>query len=196
MTVAFGIGLSRRCCLASTAMGLLALAGMRARAHESAGPVQPARPAPAVGLTDQDGRRLTLPQLLLGKRSAMQLVFTGCSTVCPLQGAVFAQVQARLTQRPLDGAQLLSLSIDPLGDTPTALRAWLARFGAQAHWIAAVPALSDVDHLQRALAEVQPDALDRHSNQVFFFDRTAKLAWRSTELPSALEVEQALRQLG
>lgn len=36
---------------------------------------------------------------LQGRVSALRLVFAGCSTSCPIQGAVFAAVAARVRSR-------------------------------------------------------------------------------------------------
>jgi hypothetical protein len=60
---------------------------------------------------------------------------------------------------------LLSLSVDPLGDSPQAVRAWRDRFGAHANWQAAVPRIEDVDRL---LDFVRGRAVgaDRHTAQV------------------------------
>lgn len=187
----------RRRCLAGVVAALGGgLGGLRAAAHESVGPVQPALLAPPIRLTDHEGRRHTLPALLVGKVTALQWMFTGCSAVCPLQGAMFSQVQAALSRSHAEGRQLLSVSIDALGDTPQTLQEWRLRFGAAKQWIAAVPAMADLDQLQRAFTDVRRNALDTHSTQVFFFDSQARLQWRSSELPSAAEVEAILGRLG
>ena len=86
----------------------------------------PRVPAPNQPLTDTLGRSIDLSTLLRGKVTAVQLMFAGCSSTCPIQGAVFAAV-AQQVKAP--DAQLLSLTIDPLGDSPQALRSWLGRFG-------------------------------------------------------------------
>ncbi|MGK6309802.1 SCO family protein [Variovorax sp. DT-64] len=67
------------------------------------------------------------------------MMFTGCSTVCPIQGALFAALQAAMAAEHSPTLRLLSLSIDPLADDPAALSAWLRRFGAGPAWSAAVP---------------------------------------------------------
>ncbi len=114
-------------------------------AHGSFGPVQPALAAPALSLSDMNGQRVALTTMLTGRVTALQLMFTGCSATCPIQGAMFADVQQRLAADD-PRLRLLSVSIDPLGDDPKALRAWLAKFGAQAsRWSAALPQLKEVD---------------------------------------------------
>jgi protein SCO1/2 len=166
------------------------------RAHGLLGPVLPALALPAVEVTLHDGRRQPLAAVLRGRRTALQLMFTGCSAICPVQGAVFAELQAALRR---DGAgrgpavQLLSISIDALGDDARALAAWRARFGAGPDWRAAVPDVAGVDRLLDTLRGRTAGA-DRHSTQVFLLDTAGRLVFRCAELASADAVAQALRQ--
>jgi protein SCO1 len=157
------------------------------RAHNAAGRVQPALPAPALALTRHDGRAANLPALLQGQVTALQLMFTGCTATCPIQGAMFAAVQAGLVRQKLKGVQLLSLSIDPLGDSPPALARWLKALGAGPHWHAAVPRVAGVDVLFDFLRgrSVEPD---RHTAQIYLFDPGARLLLRSTDFPTPHQV--------
>jgi protein SCO1/2 len=127
-----------------------------------------------------DGVRLPLRRLLLGRTTALQLMFTGCGATCPLQGALFAAVQERAVSSG-GRLQLLSLSIDPMDDARS-LSAWLQRFGAGRNWMAAVPTAADIDVLRTTLQAGAP-AIPVHSSQVFFVDRGGRLVWRSEDLP-------------
>jgi protein SCO1 len=166
------------------------------RAHGQLGPVRPAQLLPAIAVTLHDGRRLPLDAVLRGRVTALQLMFTGCSSICPVQGAVFAELQA-LLRRGAAGRgpvpQLLSVSIDALGDDARALAAWRARFGAGLDWLAAVPDLAGVDRLLDSLRG-RTGGVDRHSAQVFLFDAAGCLVFRCAELASADAVAQAMRQ--
>ena len=139
---------SRRALLrASLGMALPGALLTSARSHSPLGRIDPPQAAPALRVTSANGRLTELDQLLRSKVSAVQLMFTGCSATCPIQGAVFAEVQRQLQGSPAH-LQLLSVSIDALGDDPKALRAWLRRFDAQAaRWSAAVIAPADLDRL-------------------------------------------------
>ncbi|WP_423762984.1 SCO family protein [Burkholderia sp. NLJ2] len=157
------------------------------------GRVTPPVPVPDVPVHTADGRATHLHALLNGRVTALQLFFTGCSSTCPIQGAVFQRVQGLLGPRRHPDVQLLSLSISPLEDTPARMRAWLARFDARPGWIAAAPELQDVDALQ-ALFGGGLTGLDNHSTQVQVVDRAGALIWRTYELPSAESVADILRR--
>jgi protein SCO1/2 len=180
--------------------GVAALALLRTTAGVSAhgllSPVTPALPLPALEVMLHDGRRLPLAAVLRGRPTALQLMFTGCSSVCPVQGAVFAELQALLRRETAGRApapQLLSISIDALGDDAPALARWRTQFGAGADWRAGVPDLAGVDRLLDTLRG-RATGVDRHSAQVFIVDGAGRLVYRCAELASATAVAQVLRQ--
>ncbi|MCW7539111.1 SCO family protein [Aquabacterium sp. A7-Y] len=179
----------RRRCLAWLT-GLLALT-RAASAHEDMGPVEPARPAPDLPLRLDDGGVTRLPALLAGQTTALQFMFTGCSSICPVQGVLFGEAQALLLQAARrqagPGVQLLSLSIDPLGDDPPRLAAWRRQHGATARWRAAVPPALSAGRVLRSFDAGQRDD-DQHTTQVYLFDRLARLVWRTGELPTGAEI--------
>ena len=179
---------TRRRTVVGAALGtaLLAAVSVPTRAHDSYGVVEPPQLVER-GTTE-------LAELMRGRITALQLMFTSCSATCPIQGAVFAEMQQRLRSAPRD-FRLLSLSIDPLGDDLKALRAWLQRFGADpARWTAAVIAPEHVDALfdcRRARAR----ASDRHTPQVYLFDRQARLVYRTLDMPPASSVVSLMEQV-
>lgn len=172
-------------------LALCAALPQRAQAHAAVGPVQPPISLPPIRIVRHDGTRTTLPAILRGKATAMQLMFTGCSETCPLQGALFAEVQRRVPQIASGQAQLLSLSIDPLGDDARAMQAWLRKFGAGPHWIGAVPDAKEMEKLRKALQQSN-DRLGEHTGQVFLFDRQGVLQWRTENLPPVDNVVRPL----
>jgi len=155
----------------------------------------PAVSAPALPLRRHDGATPVLAAQLRGGPTAVQLMFTGCSTVCPIQGALFSTLQAALLAERHTAVRLLSLSIDPLADDPAALSAWLRRFGARPTRSAAAPAPEALESMF-SLFTGGAAAGDRHTGQVYLFDRHARLVWRTSELPPAEEVMAGLRQIG
>lgn len=181
-------------------LGTAALPGA-ARAHEPLGPLSPPRPAPPLPLVLHDGRNTPLPALLQGRITAVQLMFTGCSATCPVQGALFGELQRLVTSaEPLPAAQLLSLSIDPLSDDAAALAAWRRRFGAGHHWWAAAPPVRHAQAMEEFVVGKPGKATaaangDRHPTQVYLFDKLGRLAFRTAEWASPGSIAAAMRQL-
>jgi protein SCO1/2 len=169
-------------------------AGRFAVAHNQAGAVNPPRGVPGIRLITQSARETTMRTLLTGKATALQLMFTGCSATCPIQGALFAQVQAALPPAGSLPLQLVSASIDPLGDTPQAMQRWLAKFGAGLVWSGAIPEAGRLEAWFDFL-NGRTSGPDRHTGQVFFFDEQARLVLRTVDFPRADEVARLLTQL-
>ena len=157
------------------------------------GQIKPPAPVPDVNLICQDGSATTLLQLVQGHGTAVQLMFTSCTTTCPIQAAIFGRVQTKIPDMAARKLQLLSLSIDPKSDTPQAMSDWLRRFHAGPTWIAAAPAMADAPQLQGFFGRGS-NTVD-HSNQVSVLDRQGRLVWRTYELPAAEEIVGILQKI-
>ncbi len=87
---------------------------------------------PDVEVRDQDGKRYKLvSELMRGRTVAINFIFTGCTTICPPQTAMFQGLQDALAKRQVKDTLLLSITVDPRGDGPEQLRAFAKRFKAQ-----------------------------------------------------------------
>jgi len=98
-----------------------------------------ASPAPAhaqpavlqgVAAVDQHGRPFQ-PRQLAGKAVLLHFVFTGCGTTCPTQVTELAAVHEALPLAARGKLALLSVSVDPLADTPASLAAFARARGAE-----------------------------------------------------------------
>lgn len=174
--------------------GLAWLAPVRGQPGDLVGPLVPALPAPDLDLVLHDGRTSTLPRVLDGRITALQLMFTGCSATCPIQGVVFGALEYALRAH-LEQAQLLSVSVDPLADYPAALDAWRRKFGAGSNWIAAAPAPGQVDTLRRFVGGSPALWGERHNVQTFVFDAKGRLSHRCAEFSSAPDIAAAMQRL-
>jgi protein SCO1/2 len=87
----------------------------------------PARPAPAIDLRNDRGRRVTLAAYR-GRAVLVTFLYTHCPDVCPLiasnLGLALKQLGASASR-----AQLIAISVDPRGDTPAAVSSFLAAHG-------------------------------------------------------------------
>ncbi|HLM55060.1 MAG TPA: SCO family protein, partial [Pyrinomonadaceae bacterium] len=108
---------------------------------------------PDVELLDQDGRKVRFySDLVRGKTVAVNFIFTTCTTVCPPLGATFARVQKELGGRVGRDVQLISVSVDPVTDTPERMKAWGEKFKAGPGWTLVTGEKAAVDELLKALA--------------------------------------------
>jgi protein SCO1 len=87
-------------------------------------------------LVDQDGKPAKLKSQVVGdKIVVMDVIYTSCMTVCPVVSAILAKLQDRLGERLGAEVELVSISVDPVRDTPARLKAYAAKHGAKPGWI-------------------------------------------------------------
>lgn len=86
-------------------------------------------------LVDQDGRNLRFKTEVLGERIVViGFVYTTCTTVCPVVSQLMLQTQDKLGARVGKDVGLVSVSVDPVRDTPARLKEYAGRVGAGAGW--------------------------------------------------------------
>lgn len=86
-------------------------------------------PAPHFELTDQDGRPVSLHDFH-GRVVVLDFMYTTCATTCPLLTATFRAVQDGLGSDFGKDVALVSITVDPVTDTPEVLRAFGQEKGA------------------------------------------------------------------
>ena len=112
-------------------------------AHHRAMMNKPAEPAKTTEvelldlvLMDQNGDEKKFVSDVIGDRIVvMDFVYTSCTTVCPVISAVFGQVQNKLGDQLGEDVVLVSVSVDPVRDTPQRLKAYAAKHNAEPGWI-------------------------------------------------------------
>ena len=182
--------------LATTAVAVLETRRSHAQTPGNGhdGKIYPPRPVPDIPLRCDDGTSTRMATLLHGKATALHLVFTQCTTTCPIQGAIFEKVQGLLPDQTKHSVQLLSLSIDPESDTPEALHLWLQRFHGRPGWIAAAPRIEDLPAIRSFFGDGDR-AVGNHITQVQIIDRNGALIWRTFDLPSPESIASMLRMI-
>jgi protein SCO1/2 len=88
-----------------------------------------------VELLDQDGRKVRFyTDLLKGKTVVINAFFTTCTSVCPLMNRNLEKVQEALGDRLGKDVFIVSISVDPLTDTPPRLKEYAQKFHAKPGW--------------------------------------------------------------
>ncbi len=86
---------------------------------------------PPFELVDTDGRVVTR-ELFQGRWTVLDFMFTNCNMACPAMSQNMLDVAERIKRLPV---QIVSISVDPVHDTPLALRAYAQSLGTdESQW--------------------------------------------------------------
>jgi protein SCO1 len=107
---------------------------------------------PDVKVLDQHGNALHFyTDLIKDKTVAINFIFTNCTTICPPLAATFARLQKEMGDEIGKNVHLISISVDPVTDTPERLKAWGAKFKAGPGWTFVTGEKQEIDKLLNAL---------------------------------------------
>jgi len=107
---------------------------------------------PDVACLDQDGKKLRFhTDLVKGKVVVINFIFTNCTYMCPRIGEGVARLQTALGDRVGRDVHLISVSTDPVRDTPEKLKAWAARLKAKDGWTLVTGEKAEMDRLLKVL---------------------------------------------
>jgi protein SCO1 len=90
---------------------------------DAPGEIMPPRPAPEIALRDWTGRPVRLSELR-GKAVLLTFIYDHCPDTCPLIVSKLHQALVELGPKASD-VQVVAVSVDPVGDTPKTVRAFL-----------------------------------------------------------------------
>ncbi|HKG60216.1 MAG TPA: SCO family protein [Pyrinomonadaceae bacterium] len=134
---------------------------------------------PDVAVLDQDGNTLHFYRdLIKDKTVAINFIFTNCTTICPPLAATFARVQKEMGDKVGKDVRFISISVDPLTDTPERLKAWGAKFKAGAGWTFVTGEKQEMDKLLNALGAAVSKREDHTPAMIIGND--AKGVWTRT----------------
>lgn len=113
-----------------------------------------------VALTTQHGDTVRFYDDLVKNRTVIiNLMYSGCGEVCPANSAQLATVNALLGSRMGRDITMLSISIDPIADTPQRMAQYWRAFGAKPGWLFLTGKPQDIERLRRELGayDLDPD---------------------------------------
>ncbi|MCU0774295.1 MAG: SCO family protein [Ideonella sp.] len=148
-----------------------------------------AQPAPLQGLHLRDHHDLPLrPHEFAGRPVLLHFVFAGCSRVCPLQLQELRAVHEALPAPVRERVVFLSVTVDPLSDTPAALRAYARGQGVdRAGWRFVSGAPAQVHRLHERLQAFDPRVAsptpDDHRTSLFLYGSDGQLLQRHRGVP-------------
>ena len=130
-----------------------------------------------VELIDQDGRKLRFyTDVLKCKVIAINTFFTTCTSICPPMNRNFEKMQEALGDRLGKDVFLISITVDPVTDTPTRLKEYAKRFHAKPGWLFLTGKKENVDWALYKLGQ-HVEAKDDHTS-IFIMGNEPKGLWK------------------
>ncbi len=108
---------------------------------------------PNITMFNQDGKRARVYDILKGKITVINFIYTSCTSVCQILTSNFRQLEKALDVIDKDSeVQLVSISIDPDTDTPARLRQYAEKQRIDlSRWTLLVSSLNSIEKLSRSL---------------------------------------------
>jgi protein SCO1/2 len=130
---------------------------------------------PKVVLVNQHNRPLRYyDDLIQGRHTvAINFIFAQCSEICATTTANLAGVQELLGDRLGRQVKMVSVSIDPLHDSPAVLKAYAANFGVRDGWHFLTGRAQDIERVRRHLGVYDRDPekdrdISQHTGMVVY----------------------------
>lgn len=148
-----------------------------------------AQPAALQGLKLVDQQRQPLTAATVQRQVVLlHFVFTTCSSTCPLQVRDLAEVHAALPDDVRRQLRFVSVSVDPLQDTPASLAAFAKRLGADRpgwHFVTGAPAQVEqlIDRMQVMDARKPNPKPEDHRTSLYLFNAAGTLVQRYGGVP-------------
>jgi cytochrome oxidase Cu insertion factor (SCO1/SenC/PrrC family) len=152
------------------------------------------RRIPDVRVYNQDGKPQDFySDLIKGNIVAINFIFTTCTTICPQLTATFRRVQQSLS----GGARrvrLISISVDPITDTPERLHEFAAKFKAEPGWSFVTGDKSDIGSLLQALG-VGVGGKDDHTSVILIGNDVTDNWTRTSGLSSPAAIVKLVEEV-
>lgn len=154
---------------------------------------------PAVTLIDHDGRSVALVDVARDRTLVLSFFFTVCAQICPVQTATLRDLQALLARENSDLAHaplIISISVNPIADTPEEIRRYAsdfdARLGLEDGWLMLTGSVEALGRVWAAFG-VSGFVPDDHA-PVLWIGRPEVRRWtRISSLAPPTEIRRLLR---
>jgi protein SCO1/2 len=137
----------------------------------------------------QDGKeRRFFSDVLKDKVVLIYLFFTNCESTCPMINQKLANVQDLLGDRLGTDITLISITTDPVHDTPPVVKEYSEHFGPRPGWLFLSGEAQNVEQIVRKLGHTSPDPKTHIT--FLMVGNVAKAKWTKLR-PTASEAEIA-----
>ncbi len=128
---------------------------------------------------DQDERALNFASEVIGDRIVViNFIYTSCKTICPISSALFERLQEIIHDKNLtETTRLISITLDPLYDTPSRLKRYAGQYNAGDQWLWITGGQNSIAAVTRGLGASNDNFRD-HDSLIIVGDARAS-RWRA-----------------
>jgi RNA polymerase sigma factor (sigma-70 family) len=126
---------------------------------------------PSVAVVDQDGRTVSLPEVLDSREPVVvNFFFASCGSICPVMTATLSRMREELGRQGRS-VKTVSITIDPDQDTSDVLKAYAKRFSAGPGWTFLTGEPAAIASVQKAFGA---ETGGKFNHRALFFFRAAR----------------------
>jgi cytochrome oxidase Cu insertion factor (SCO1/SenC/PrrC family) len=150
---------------------------------------------PDVPVLDQNGKRRSFYRdLVAGRSVAINFIFTSCTSICSPLSATFKAMQTEVARKAGGDVHFISVSVDPLSDTPQELSKFAKKFEAGPGWTFVTGSRASIDAILKAYDVSAGDPND-HSPMIYLGHEPSKRWVRTYGLASPQQLVERLTGL-
>src|SRR5712691_380073 len=121
---------------------------------------------PNLPVVTQDGKTLKFyDDVIKGRIVVVSFIYTNCPDICPLTTARIAQVEEKLGGLMGRDFFLVSMTVDPVRDTPQRLKEFAESFGAGPGWLFLTGRPEDIKLINTKLGD-RSRTISEHRNEI------------------------------
>lgn len=147
-----------------------------------------------ITLTDQNGKRVELANVMKGHTVVMYSFFSNCAASCPLMAHSLTTLQKRFADHLGKDLFFISITVDPQNDTPEKLKAYAVRNLAKPGWLFLTGSKEEVDHALKKIGQYT-ETPDGHMNTMVIGNDVTGLWMKAQGLAKAEELGDVIQKV-
>jgi protein SCO1/2 len=125
---------------------------------------------PNTPVVSQDNKSLLFyDDVLKGKIVVLSFIYTSCRDICPVVTARLSQLEEKLGDAVGRDVFFVSVSIDPVNDTPEKLKEYANAFSAGPSWLFLTGKPADMEVIRYKLGE-RREKISQHRNEILLYN--------------------------
>jgi protein SCO1 len=150
---------------------------------------------PNLPVVDQDGRQLKFyDDLIKDKVVVIMFIYTSCTDICPITTSRMTQIEDNLGGALGRDIFIISITVDPVNDTPERLKAYSKTFGTGPGWTFVTGKPEDIRAINYRLGE-RSKVLSEHRNEIVLGNDVTGEWQRDNVLGDLKRVTTSIREM-